>query len=199
VRALNDHARQELAAVGELAGPELFIAGEEADIALRAGDRVIVTANDYPRGLLNGTQATVTAVDVQRGVATIVAADGGVHSFDRDRLSDGWLDHAYALTCHKAQGQTLDRALVVGSAALGRETAYVALSRGREENRLYLAPEPLAESHGPAWLLEAVMATTDQFRRSARHLLATRQVSEPEEPHPHQRVSTPEPDRGLLR
>ncbi|MGE3810585.1 MAG: MobF family relaxase [Candidatus Nanopelagicales bacterium] len=200
VRALNDHAREELAAAGELAGPELVIAGEQGGVALRAGDRVIVTVNDYPRGLLNGTQATVTAVDVPLGVATVVAADGGVHSFGRDQLSDGWLDHAYALTCHKAQGQTLDRALVVGSAALGRETAYVALSRGREENRLYLAPEPSAESHGPEWLLDAVMATTDQhFRRSARHLLATRQVSEPEEPHSHLRVSTPEPDRGLVR
>jgi ATP-dependent exoDNAse (exonuclease V) alpha subunit len=88
------------------------------------------------------------------------------------------LEHAYALTCHKAQGQTLDRVLVVGSSALTRETAYVALSRGREENRLYLAPDAASGVDGPEWLLDAVTESTDrQFRRSARHLLASRQLA----------------------
>jgi ATP-dependent exoDNAse (exonuclease V) alpha subunit len=189
-----------LAAVGELTGPELVITREQGDVALRVGDRVIVTANDYSRGLLNGTQASVTAVDLQDRAATILTADGSVHSFDHELLSEGRLDHAYALTCHKAQGQTLDRALVVASAAMGRETAYVALSRGREENHLYLAPEAAATDPGPEWLLDAVMTTTDQqFRRSARHLLATRQVGERDERHSRPRVSTPQPDRGLSR
>jgi conjugative relaxase-like TrwC/TraI family protein len=200
VRALNDEARRDLAAVGELTGPELVISCERGDVALRVGDRVIVTANDYSRGLLNGTQASVTAVDIHHGAATILTADGGVHSFDHEMLSEGRLDHAYALTCHKAQGQTLDRALVVASTALVRETAYVALSRGREENHLYLAPDAVATDSGPEWLLDAVMATTDQqFRRSARHLLATRQVGQRDEPHSRPRVSSPPPDRGLSR
>lgn len=200
VRALNDQARQDLAAVGELTGPELVITREQGDVALRVGDRVIVTANDYSRGLLNGTQASVTAVDLQHSVATILTADGSVHSFDYELLSEGQLDHAYALTCHKAQGQTLDRAFVVGSAALGRETAYVALSRGREENHLYLAPDAPATDSGPGWLLDAVMATTDQqFRRSARHLLATGQVDERNERNSRPLVSTPQLDRSLSR
>jgi ATP-dependent exoDNAse (exonuclease V) alpha subunit len=142
----------------------------------------------------------VTAVDLQHSVATILTADGSVHSFDHEQLRQGRLDHAYALTCHKAQGQTLDRTLVLGSAALGRETAYAALSRGREENHLYLAPQSSATDPGPEWLLDAVMATTDrQFRRSARHLLATCQSPEAAKRHDRTRAGSPEPDHGLSR
>jgi conjugative relaxase-like TrwC/TraI family protein len=178
VRVLNEQVRRHLVAIGELSGPELIVARDDGDIAVRAGDQVVVTANDYGRGLLNGTQATVAGVDVRLGTATIVTVEGGVHGFDRAQLADGLLEHAYALTCHKAQGQTLDRALVVGSSALTRETAYVALSRGREENRLYLAPDAASGVDGPEWLLDAVTESTDrQFRRSARHLLASRQLA----------------------
>ena len=52
-------------------------------------------------------------------------------------LEDGGLDHAYAMTIHKAQGLTCDRAFVLGDELLHREAAYTALSRGRHENRLY--------------------------------------------------------------
>jgi ATP-dependent exoDNAse (exonuclease V) alpha subunit len=177
VRALNTRVREEMTASGGLKGPELFISAESGDVALRSGDRVAVTANSYDRGLLNGTQATVVAVDAGRRTATVVTDDGEPHVFDHEQLASGLLDHSYALTCHKAQGQTLDVALVVGSAALARETAYVALSRGREENHLYLAPEAANTNPGPEWLLDAVMSTTDrQFQRSARHLMAGRQL-----------------------
>jgi hypothetical protein len=101
----------------------------------RAGDRVIVTRNDYPRGLLNGTRATVTAVQ---------AAGLTLRTDDRRTLtvSSGWLvqdrlDHAYALTVHKAQGLTVDVTLFYGTAALSREAGYVGLSRGRRANHLY--------------------------------------------------------------
>ena len=47
------------------------------------------------------------------------------------------------MTIHKAQGMTCDVALTLASDTLYREAAYTALSRGRTENRLYLAdPEP---------------------------------------------------------
>ena len=56
---------------------------------------------------------------------------------DRDYLDHGWVDHAYAVTIHKAQGVTCDRVLVVGPAGLYREGAYVALSRARHSAQLY--------------------------------------------------------------
>ena len=48
------------------------------------------------------------------------------------------LDHGYAMTCHKAQGATVDTALLYGAGSLSREAGYVALSRGRTSNHLYV-------------------------------------------------------------
>ena len=42
------------------------------------------------------------------------------------------------MTCHKAQGATVDVALLYGTGALTREAGYVALSRGRTANHLYV-------------------------------------------------------------
>ena len=47
--------------------------------------------------------------------------------------------HAYAITGHIAQGMTVDHALVLADEGINREWAYVALSRGRQSNRLYLS------------------------------------------------------------
>jgi hypothetical protein len=50
------------------------------------------------------------------------------------------------MTGHKAQGVTTDRTFVVLDGNTDREWAYVAMSRGRQDNTLYLAnPEPADE------------------------------------------------------
>ncbi len=58
-----------------------------------------------------------------------------------------WVDHGYAITGHKAEGMTTDRTFVLGSEDLYREWGYTAMSRGRQENRLYLVvgENPLAD------------------------------------------------------
>ena len=56
---------------------------------------------------------------------------------DARHLAEGRLDHGYAATCHKAQGLTVDVALLYGTDALTREAGYVAMSRGRRANHLY--------------------------------------------------------------
>ena len=50
------------------------------------------------------------------------------------------------MTGHKAQGVTTDRTFVILDGSTDREWAYVAMSRGRQDNTLYLAnPEPADE------------------------------------------------------
>jgi ATP-dependent exoDNAse (exonuclease V) alpha subunit len=73
----------------------------------------------------------------------------------RAYLAAGGLDHGYALTIHQAQGLTTHHGLVLGSDSLYRESGYVALSRGRLRNDLYLAVRAdnldavAADSHVP--------------------------------------------------
>ena len=57
-------------------------------------------------------------------------------------LAAGGLDHGYAITIHQAQGLTTDTALLLGGDHLYREAGYVALSRGRTHNAVYLADQP---------------------------------------------------------
>ena len=54
----------------------------------------------------------------------------------------GHLDHGYAITAHRAQGATVDRAFVLGSDELYREWGYTALSRHRTEARFYVTAQP---------------------------------------------------------
>lgn len=48
----------------------------------------------------------------------------------------------YAITGHVAQGLTVDRSYVLADDGISLEWGYVALSRGREQNQLYLCAQP---------------------------------------------------------
>ena len=47
------------------------------------------------------------------------------------------IDHGYATTIHKAQGATVDKAWVLASGSMDRHLTYVAMTRHRQEVRLY--------------------------------------------------------------
>jgi hypothetical protein len=139
-RLLNRHAREILADGGEL---DLAKQIEVGGRAFTIGDQIVLGRND-PRQHLdtgetfavdNGMRGIVTALSAEQ--MTIQVTSGEHVVIGRDYLDSGWVDHAYALTIHKAQGVTCDHVLVVGPAGLYREGAYVALSRARDTARLY--------------------------------------------------------------
>jgi conjugative relaxase-like TrwC/TraI family protein len=150
-RRLNALLRHRLLADGRLGNDELHVplhiqgnrTGGQSDVAaagsrgFRVGEQVLVTVNDYPRGLLNGCRGTVTTLDHDQCALTVRLDDGRHVHLDRGYLQTGQLTHGYALTAHKAQGTTVDVALLWGTQVLTRETGYVAMSRGRESNTLY--------------------------------------------------------------
>jgi conjugative relaxase-like TrwC/TraI family protein len=111
VTLLNDIVRDRLLAAGRLGCDPVTAGHGDTAREYRVGDRVTVTANDHQLGLLNGTHATVTTVDQGRRTLTLAAED------DRNVVVGAdWagrhLDHSYATTCHKAQGATVDVALL---------------------------------------------------------------------------------------
>ena len=137
---LNRAARQILAAGGELDVEREFEIGGRT---FAPGDRVVLCRNSLDQHLDNGDQFTV-----DNGMqATITGLDDiGLHVrlstgeqliLDHGYVGQGWVDYAYALTIHKAQGVTCDHVLVVGPAGLYREGIYVALSRARLSAWIY--------------------------------------------------------------
>jgi conjugative relaxase-like TrwC/TraI family protein len=106
--------------------------------AFAVGDRVIARRNDRRADVVNGMRAEVVGVDLDARSVEVRVADGTQRTLASEYLDDGWLDHAYALTAHAAQGATVDRSFVLGSDELYREWGYTALSRHRAEARFYV-------------------------------------------------------------
>ena len=145
VTELNALAHALMDSHGRLGRKRLTVGGAE----YAAGDRIVCLRNDNFLGVKNGSRATVEAVDRKHRTLT-VATDRG----DRIELGGRYLDaghvrHAYALTGHAAQGATAERAFVLGIGGQRlQEWGYVALSRARQETRLYVTATPRErESH----------------------------------------------------
>jgi DNA primase catalytic core len=142
VTALNARARTDrLAALGGPAGPEVALAdGTRAG----TGDPIITRTNDrrLPLGaadwVKNGDRWTVTAVHDDGALAVT-----HTRSARRIALPAGYVaEHVqlgYATTVHGAQGVTADTCHTVLTGSESRQLLYVALSRGRSANHLYLA------------------------------------------------------------
>jgi len=153
VADLNTRARHRMRAGQHLGDTELNVDGR----VFAVGDRVVALRNARRLDVLNGTRATITAVDLEHRTLTLRTTDGRTvelpASYLDARTDRGGptLDHGYAITGHKAQGMTTGRAFVLGTEDLYREWGYVALSRGRTENHLYLtAPTNDRDEIAPA-------------------------------------------------
>ncbi|MGH2996483.1 MAG: ATP-dependent DNA helicase, partial [Gaiellaceae bacterium] len=150
VAELNSVARTLLDREGRL-GRERLELGNGTELA--SGDRVLCTRNDRRLDVANGSRGTVVAIDRNRR-SIVLELDGHRQlTLPAAYLDAGHVTHAYALTGHKTQGLTVERAFVLadGQGAL-REWGYVALSRSREQTRLYTLAnqlEPDAPPHRP--------------------------------------------------
>jgi energy-coupling factor transporter ATP-binding protein EcfA2 len=123
----------------------------------------------------NGDLWTVTARDadgtlsVQRktAVAAPTRAKQSVVRLPAEYVTEH-VELGYATTAHRAQGMTVDATFTVLRAGMSRELAYVALTRGREENHAFVATDiadlgydgaPAPEQSGRQ-VLQQILATT---------------------------------------
>ncbi|MBP7867023.1 MAG: type IV secretion system DNA-binding domain-containing protein [Acidobacteria bacterium] len=134
-REINERVRLNLKARGELEGDREYRTSQGAR-EFAPGDRVIFLKNDRELGVKNGQVATVRVVGEER---MTVQAGRRLLTVDLGRYDH--LDHGYALTVHKAQGITADRALVHLDTRQGgvnsRNAFYVDISRARHAVTLY--------------------------------------------------------------
>lgn len=157
VRALNSKVREHRFEIGELdKGQQVRIPvetgrGDYADLDLVPGDRIMLRKNQKVDGepVYNGDRATLTGIErVQTGTD-----DNGEPIYDTkltarlDRTKEevSWnlsdyasIDHAYAMTVHKSQGLTVDRAFYLTSDSTDRRLAYVAYTRSRYACGFYI-------------------------------------------------------------
>jgi hypothetical protein len=191
VAELNVAARALMQAEGNLSPKRLEVGGfEVGGFELAVGDRVVCRRNSPALGVRNGTRGTVSALDFDNGAATVATDRGEETVLPRAYLEAGHVQHAYALTGHAAQGLTVEQAFVLGTErGRLREWGYVALSRAREQTRLYLtAPVAEAESHFHE------LDERDALTRQAQALEesgAERLASEQRPPPPPRRRSRP--------
>jgi Ti-type conjugative transfer relaxase TraA len=140
VFALNQAIRSAQQAQGRLPrdGEHSF----ETRVGLRtfvAGDRLLFLKNTD--NVKNGMLGTVTAVTVER---ITVGLDGG-RAVTIDPEAYDAFDYGYAVTIHKAQGATVDRAFVLASSTMDRHLTYVAMTRHKADVHLYADRETFAD------------------------------------------------------
>lgn len=82
-------------------------------------------------------------VDADR--LTVRFDDSRTEVLTGEELASDRLDHAYAVTVHRMQGATVDRAHVFADGG-GRELAYVAMSRARDTSHVYVAADDLEQA-----------------------------------------------------
>jgi conjugative relaxase-like TrwC/TraI family protein len=147
VTELNTRAHADLVAAGRVHpdGTQLTagtIAGVGDRIVTRRNDRALSTGRGFVK---NGDQWIVT----ERGPAgglTVQRPGGGPHlTLSADYVAEH-VDLAYATTAYRAQGTTVDtaHAVIIGP-GMTREALYVAMTRGRHRNSVYVATDAAGE------------------------------------------------------
>ncbi len=148
VADLNTVARTLLDREGRLGNERITAHG---GIELAAGDRIVCARNNRLLGVANGTRGTITTIDLAQRAIRLETDDGRRLDLPAGYLDAGQVGYAYALTGHKAQGLTLERAFVLADGAGSlKEWGYVALSRARHQTRIYTTSAELEPDTPPA-------------------------------------------------
>jgi len=140
VQSLNGEARDRLRASGDL-GDDVTVKAERGERQFATGDRIMFLRNERGMGVKNGTLATIERVSPE-GMAVRLDDGRGV-AFDTKDYAH--VDHGYAATFHKSQGVTVDRAHVLATPGMDRHSAYVGLSRHRDDVQLHYGRDDFAD------------------------------------------------------
>ncbi|HEY3547368.1 MAG TPA: MobF family relaxase, partial [Propionicimonas sp.] len=195
IRAHNDRVQDGLVQPGGLT--------TSAGGAIGVGDRIVTRLNDRhltrPGGFVRngdlwdvqviGADGSLTVVPAhtrlaRRGVVGTPGSDEQTPMLLPGDYVQANVELAYATTTHRAQGITVDRAHVLAHAGMTRENLYVAMTRGRDANHVYVAvdtldtdcddlPDPHAALDARD-LLATVLATTGA-EQSATATIAAKQ------------------------
>lgn len=154
------------------------------------GDRVATRRNDPRLQVANRQTWTVTGLGEDGGL--VLHGRGRDHQIPAE-YATRFVELAYATTAHGAQGETVDNAHVAVGDTTGAAAAYVAMTRGRQNNVAHLVADSVEDAK-QQWI--------DVFSRdradlgpahSRRQALSAIEVygAQQRRPVPEQRPSTP--------
>jgi len=141
VSDLNAMVKAELVKTGKVAkrDVDITVTVKEADTerqenqGFAKGDRILFRKNDPDLGVMNGTFGTIKAAGKERFHVQLDNGKDVIFSpQDYNHIQLG-----YACTVHKAQGVTVDEAHVLATPRFDRHTSYMALSRHKQNVKLY--------------------------------------------------------------
>jgi conjugative relaxase-like TrwC/TraI family protein len=130
---LNQLAQEVLIKEGLVSG-DTYLRVEGIKFSL--GDRIVITKNNKELSVRNGMFGEITELNEVTGRVSIRLDDGGVRGLNLKSYPHVAL--GYAVTTHKAQGRTVERAFVaVDEMMASKESFYVQVSRHRESVKLF--------------------------------------------------------------
>lgn len=140
VERLNRLARDHWDRLGRLSGPDVeVVPGRRYAV----GDRLIAVAPNRAAGIVTSEPLTVLAAEPGR--IEVRRTDGAAVRLAGEQVGTDHLDFGYALTVHRTQGATCDRAHVLAAGG-GRELAYVAMSRARDRSDVYVTADDIDQA-----------------------------------------------------
>lgn len=140
VQALNEAVREARKERGELAGIARFMT-ERGGREFAQGDRLVFLRNDRELDVKNGTLGTVERAE--DGRLAVRLDSGEMREFSAEQYAA--VDHGYAVTIHKAQGVTVDRAYLLATPGMDRSLAYVGITRHREAVTLFAGADDFTD------------------------------------------------------
>jgi hypothetical protein len=176
---LSERARHALIAAGHVQhGPTVTLADNLASV----GDHIVTRRNDRRlvsedgAWVVNGQTWTITTIHAGGDAEVARHGDGATLRLPADHLARH-THLAYATTAHRAQGMTVDRAHATVDAETTHQQLYVAATRGRHANDLWVALDSdrdiiADDTHlpDPHQLLARALARRDPDRLSAHQL-----------------------------
>lgn len=152
VRIINAEIRTLLQERGRLAGGTQALPAREmtyqttvGERRFAAGDRIVFLENNRDLGVRNGMLGTVRAVEANAVQVRLDGRQDLARTVSIPVNSYQSFDHGYATTIHKSQGTTVDRSFVMASRTMDRHLAYVAMTRHRDDVRLYAGKDELKD------------------------------------------------------
>jgi conjugative relaxase-like TrwC/TraI family protein len=196
VTALNTRAHHERVLTGNVHGAAIQIgdgavAGVGAHVVTRRNDRRLTTGRSWVK---NGDTWTIHAVRPDGSLVVQRDHGKGKVGLPADYVREH-VELGYATTAHQAQGRTVDTTHTLLSATATREALYVAATRGRTSNTIYLdtsheSDEPTSHERMSRRLPEDVFTGvlgrigSDQSAHAAISNARSSQEREPVEPAP---------------